>query len=159
MYTRFLTASLYGLNGEKTWVEVDGDKGLPGISIVGLANQSIKEAKDRVHSAIINSGYSFPVRKITVNLTPANKQKSGSHYDLAIALGILNSEKLIKIKEQEKIINGDIAFLGELTLDGRLNKIDGALPMIISLQQCGVEEIVLPPSNIKEATLLKNIKL
>ena len=159
MYTRFLTASLYGLSGEETWVEVDGDKGLPGISIVGLANQSIKEAKDRVHSAIINSGYSFPVRKITVNLTPANKQKSGSHYDLAIALGILNSEKLIKIKEQEKMINGDIAFLGELTLDGRLNKIDGALPMIISLQQCGVEEIVLPHSNIKEATLLKNIKL
>ena len=159
MYTRFLTASIYGLNGEKTWVEVDSDNGLPGVSIVGLANQSIKEAKDRVHSAIINSGYSFPVRKITINLTPANKQKSGSHYDLAIALGILHSERLIKPRYGDKLSVGEIAFLGELTLDGRINKVDGLLPMIISLQQCGVKEIVLPYANIKEATLLKNIVL
>lgn len=159
MYTRFLTASIYGLSGEKTWVEVDSDNGLPGVSIVGLANQSIKEAKDRVHSAIVNSGYSFPVRRITINLTPANKQKSGSHYDLAIALGILDSEKLIKPQNRDSLTSGSIAFLGELTLDGKLNQIDGVLPMIISLQQCGIEEIVLPYTNIKEATLLKNIKL
>lgn len=159
MYTRFLTSSIYGLSGEETWVEVDCDKGLPGISIVGLANQSIKEAKDRIHSAIVNCGFRFPQRKITVNLTPANKQKTGSHYDLPIALGVLNSSGLIHIKNPE--INADLctAFLGELTLDGRVNQIDGALPMIIGLQKKGVKEVFLPEANIREAVLIKNMTI
>jgi len=159
MYTRFLTASIYGLNAEETWVEVDCDNGLPGVSIVGLANQSVKEAKDRIHSAVTNSGFTFPVRRITVNLTPANKQKNGSHYDLPIALGVLLSDKLIKIKNEETYINGTTAFLGELTLDGRVNQIDGALPMMIGLQKCGVKEIFLPKQNIKEAHLIRNMTI
>ncbi|MBQ2041797.1 MAG: hypothetical protein II485_01260 [Firmicutes bacterium] len=74
MYSRVLTGSLYGLSGEKTWAEVDSDNGLPAFNIVGLANQSIREAKERIRSAMENSGFKFPARRITVNLTPAGKR-------------------------------------------------------------------------------------
>ena len=89
MYSSLLSASLFGLEAEQTMVEVDSENGLPNFVIVGLANQSVKEAKERIHSAVMNCGCSFPVSRITVNLTPATMVKSGSHYDLAIALGIV----------------------------------------------------------------------
>jgi len=157
MYTRFLSASLYGLNGEKTWVEVTSENGLPNVSLVGLANQSIKESKERVHAAISNCGFEFPIKRITINLTPANKKKDGSHYDLAIALAILHSAKLIKISKNKDYSQGDVAFLGELSLDGKLCSIDGALPMIVGLKKNGVKEIFLPSSNLKEALLVKDM--
>lgn len=159
MYARFLTASLYGLTGEKTWVEVDCENGMPTISMVGLANQSVKEAKERIRSAISNCGFDFPARKITVNLTPANKQKSGNHYDLPIALGVLNSTGLLLLKDKKTYQNGDTAFFGELTLDGRLNPIDGALPMILGLKRSGVKNVFLPKKNLAEAMLVKDLLL
>jgi len=158
MYTRFLTASLYGLNGEKTWVEVASENGLPNVSIVGLANQSIKEAKERVHAAITNCGFDFPIKRITINLTPANRKKDGSHYDMAIALAILDSCSLINILKKSPYEKGEIAFLGELTLDGNLGAIDGALPMIIGLKKKGVKSIFLPESNLKEALLVRDVE-
>ncbi len=157
MYARFLTASLYGLTGEETWAEVDSENGLPFISIVGLANQSVKEAKDRIHSAIVNCGFDFPARKITVNLTPANKKKEGSHYDLPIALGVLNSTGLMLLPETDEYYGGKTACFGELTLDGKLNPITGALPMIIGLRNAGVKAVILPKANLPEALLVKGI--
>ncbi|MBQ6671367.1 MAG: YifB family Mg chelatase-like AAA ATPase [Firmicutes bacterium] len=160
MYSRVLTGSLYGLSGEKTWAEVDSDNGLPAFNIVGLANQSIREAKERIRSAMENSGFKFPARRITVNLTPAGRRKGGSHYDLAIAAGLLICSGLdIDSKALEELENGETAFLGELTLDGRINAVDGALPLVIGLRDRGVRSVVLPEGNLREAMLVKGMEL
>ncbi|MCQ2560721.1 MAG: YifB family Mg chelatase-like AAA ATPase [Clostridia bacterium] len=155
MYSRVLSSCLYGLSGDLTWVEVDVENGLPNFSIVGLANQSIKEAKERIRSAVKNCGFKFPDKRITVNLTPANKKKEGSHFDLPIAIGLLISEGGMEIK-------GDIrrtAFLGELTLDGRIDPAEGVLPMIIGLQAKGIERVVIPIKNLSEACLVKGMEI
>ena len=119
MYARVLTSCLYGLSGEPTWVETDVDNGLPGFFMVGLADQAIREAKERIRSAIRSGGHKFPDKRITVNLTPANKKKEGSHFDLPIAIGVL-------LASESVLCRGDLsktAFLGELTLDGRVQPI------------------------------------
>lgn len=157
MYSRLETASLYGLEAEQTTVEVDSENGLPNFVIVGLANQAVKEAKERIHSAILNCGCRFPVSRITVNLTPANKKKEGSHYDLAIALGVLLASR--QLPALEGTLLEKAVFLGELNLDGRVTSIEGALPMIISMQKRGVELVVLPRANLAEAELVKGMKL
>ena len=113
MYARVLTACLYGIEGSVTGVEVDVENGLPGLAVVGLANQSIREAKERIHAAILNCGYEFPDKRITVNLTPANRKKEGSHFDLPIAVGVLLASGLLDCKRDLE----ETAFLGELTLD------------------------------------------
>ncbi|MCQ2553625.1 MAG: magnesium chelatase, partial [Clostridia bacterium] len=121
MYARVLTASLFGLSCEKTWAEVDCETGLPGFSVVGLANQPIKESKERIKSAINNSGFDYPTSKITVNLTPANRKKDGSHFDLPIALALLISADIAKVKDyDESLACGKIACFGELNLDGKV---------------------------------------
>ncbi len=157
MYARLETASLYGLEAEQTTVEVDSENGLPNFVMVGLANQAVKEAKERIHSAILNCGCKFPVSRITVNLTPANKKKEGSHYDLAIALGVLLSSGQLPELTGTRLEKA--VFLGELNLDGRVTAIEGALPMIISMQKRGVELVVLPRANLAEAELVKGMKL
>lgn len=154
MYARILTASLMGLEADSTWVEVDAENGLPAFSVVGLANQPIKEAKERIHAAVINCGFAFPPKRITVNLTPANRKKEGSHYDLAIALGLLLATGQIGLAKEEPL-----ACLGELTLDGRVASVDGVLSMIISLQNLGVEKVMLPKDNMAEASLVKGMTL
>ncbi len=150
-----LTCGLYGLAGEPSWVEVNVENGLPNFMVVGLANRSIMEAKERIHAAVGNCGFKFPDKRVTVNLTPANKRKEGSHFDLPIAVGTLAASGAIKIARA----NEDIAFLGELTLDGRLAGIDGALPMIIGLRKHGVRRIVIPPANLAEASLVKDVEI
>lgn len=158
MYSRVLSASLYGLTGEETWVEVDVESGLPVFNIVGLANQSIKEAKERIHAAVMNCGFDFESHRITVNLAPANKKKEGSHFDLPIAIALLMSTGQLKpykgaLKAEE------IAFLGELTLDGRLAAVEGVLPMIIGMQRRGVKQVVIPEGNLPEAMLVKGMEI
>ena len=155
MYARIMTAGLYGLSGEPTWVETDVENGLPGFFMVGLANQSIREAKERIRSAILNGGYRFPDKRITVNLTPANKRKEGSHFDLPIAVGLLLATEAL-------LCRGDLsgtAFLGELTLDGRVLACDGVLPMVIGLQKYGIRRVVLPKENAAEAGLVKGMEI
>jgi len=156
MYSRVLSASLFGLTGDETWVEVDTEKGLPCVTVVGLANQAIKEAKERIHSAMTNCSYDFPNSRITINLTPANRKKEGSHFDLAIAVGVMLSSGQIKVK-----VNNfeNTAFLGELSLDGKINAVDGVLPMIIGLKKRGIERVVLPMENMGEAMLVKGMLL
>ena len=158
MYSRVLSASLYGLSGEETWVEVDVESGLPVFNIVGLANQSIKEAKERIHAAVMNCGFDFESHRITVNLTPANKKKDGSHFDLPIAIALLMSTGQLKPHKGEK--NGPVtAYLGELTLDGRLAPVEGALPMIIGMQKSGVKRVVIPAGNLPEAELVRGMEI
>ena len=160
MYAKVLTASLYGLSGEPCWAEVDTDSGLPGFSVVGLGSQSVKEARERIRSSLENCGFDFPAKRITVNLTPANRRKDGSHYDLPIAVGLLLCGGLIKLgRDMEDIEYGGTAFLGELTLSGRIVPVEGVLPMITGLKKQGVKRIVLPEGNLKEALLVSGIEL
>lgn len=155
MYARILTASLNGLDCEKVWSEANVENGLMSFSIVGLANQAIKESKERVRAAISNCGYEFPDTRITVNLTPAGMKKDGSHFDLAIALAVLlSSGEIVQGRDLE-----DTAFLGELSLDGKINPVIGILPMVIGLREIGINKIVLPKRNIKEASLVKDLEL
>jgi len=156
MYSRVLTAGLYGLDCEVTWAEVDCSNGLPRFIIVGLANQSVKEASERIHSAVLNCGFDFPPKRVAVNLTPANVKKDGSHYDLAIALGLLISTGQVKDMDN---ITDHTAFFGELTLDGKIGRVEGILPMAISLQKEGIKQLVIPAANLEEAMLVKGLSL
>ncbi len=149
MYANVLTASLYGLEAEISRVELDSENGLPNFTVVGLANQSIKEAKERIHSAVINCGYSFPPCRITVNLMPAGRRKKGSHYDLAIALGLLMCTGQLAPQGEAP------ACFGELSLDGGVRGVEGLLPMMTGLKKLGVNRFMVPAENLAEAKLVK----
>ena len=138
MYSKIKTCVLHGLNGYIIEVETDLSKGIPVFNIVGLPDVSIKESKERVRTAIKNSGYGFPLSRIIVNLAPANLKKEGSQLDLAVAIGILKASGVIINSNEE------MAFLGELSLDGKINHIDGALPMVISLRENNIKKCIVP---------------
>lgn len=125
-----------------------------GFEIVGLPDTSIREAKERVKTAIKNSGYELQSRKIVVNLAPADIKKEGSFFDLPIAIGVLNCTEYLG-----KDNLGDIAFIGELSLDGKINKVDGVLPMCIEAERLGIETIVVPKENAKEASVVEGIEV
>ncbi len=156
MYASVSTASLYGLESREVHVEVDVSSGLPSFTVVGLANQSIREAKERIHSAIDHCGYQFPNKRITVNLSPANRKKEGSHFDLPIAAGLLLSTGQIR-PQTDRMEN--TALIGELTLDGRLEPVEGVLPLVIGMQKMGVEKVILPKGNCREAESVKGMLL
>lgn len=125
-----------------------------GWDIVGLPDVSVKEAKERVRTAIKNSGYELQSRKIIVNLAPADTKKGGSFFDLPIAVGILMCTEVI-LEE----IPQDIAFIGELSLDGKLNKINGILPMCIEAKKLGIKKVIVPIENAKEAAVVDGIEI
>lgn len=125
-----------------------------GFEIVGLPDTSIREAKERVKTAIKNSGYELQSRKIVVNLAPADTKKEGSFFDLPIAIGVLNCTEYLEKDRLE-----DIAFIGELSLDGKINKVDGVLPMCIEAKRLGIETIVVPKENAKEASVVEGIEV
>ncbi len=153
MLTKIRTASLRGVDGYPVIVETDVHRGLPGFQIVGLADMTIKEACSRIRPAIQNSGYSFPLDKVTINLSPAGKPKEGSHFDLPIALGIL----MLGMEAGRDL--GDIAFFGELSLDGKINPIRGALPLALCARKFGARNIVLPEANCEEAAVLGDVRI
>ncbi len=160
MYSRVLTSSLYGLDGELTWAEVDAETNLPGFFMVGLGSQSVKEARERIRSALENCGYGFPAKRITVNLTPANRKKDGSHYDLPIAVGLLLCLGFItQDKNRPDISGGSCALLGELSLDGRICPVEGVLPMVMGLKKQGVKSVIVPEENLAEASLVSGIDI
>lgn len=143
--------SLLGLDGCLISVQVDVSGGLPGWDIVGLPDASVKEAKERVRTAIKNSGYELQSRKIIVNLAPADTKKEGSAFDLPIAIGILICTEVInKVSE-------NIAFIGELSLDGKINKVNGILPMCIEAKKLGIKQVILPKENAQEAGVVEGI--
>ena len=154
MLSKVITGSLSGLEAKPVTVETDFYNGLPSMNMVGLACVTVKEAAERIRSAIINTGYSFPYKRITINFSPASTRKDGSHFDLPIAVGILASAGELKSKLTEKY-----AFIGELSLDGSVNRIKGALPLVIGFRENGIKRIILPADNINEASIIKDVDL
>lgn len=146
--------SLVGLEGYLIDVQVDISGGLPSWEIVGLPDASIRESKERVRIAIKNSGYEIQSRRIVINLAPADIKKEGAFFDLPIAIGILNSMGEIQNEEL-----GDIAFIGELSLDGKINKLNGILPICMEAKRLGIKKIVIPYENIKEASIVSGIEI
>ena len=120
----------------------------------GLPDVSVKEAKERVRTAIKNSGYEMLSKKIVINLAPANTKKEGSIFDLPIAIGIL-----VDLGEIHNDTLQDIAFIGELSLDGKINRTNGILPMCIEAQKLGIKKIIVPKENAKEAAIVKGIEV
>lgn len=154
MLAKVKSFGLVGLDGLLIDVEVDISYGVPSYDIVGLGDTAIKESKYRVKSAIKNSGYKFPIDKITINLAPANVKKEGAFYDLAIAVSILASNETVELKK----VN-EYAFVGELSLDGTVKKVNGLLPMLIAARDLGIEKIVIPKENEKEASFIENLQV
>lgn len=142
------SSSVIGLDAYPVEVEVDISMGLPGVVVVGLPDTAVQESRERVRSAIINSGFEFPVRKITINLAPAEMKKEGSGYDLAIAMSILQAAGQIPAIDPQHL------FVGELALDGSLRPIHGILPIVISAINHGFTTICVPDKNRREATLV-----
>ena len=145
---------LFFLKGLTVFVEVEGDmsRGLPAFNIVGMANKTINEAKDRVRSAIVNSQFSFPDKKVTINLAPAELHKDGTYLDLPIALSILIlSGQLIKDDVKGKL------FVGELSLDGKLRPVRGIINIIEIAKKAGYKEVYVPINNLSQASLMDGI--
>lgn len=157
MYSKINTCILQGLNGYIIEVETDLSRGLPVFNIVGLPDTSIKESKERVRTAIKNSGFQFPLNRITVNLAPANLKKEGSQLDLAIALGVMQAMGIVD--DFDDSYNKETAFIGELSLDGRLNQIEGVLPMIISMRESNIKRCIVPYINKDEACIVEDIEI
>lgn len=147
---------LSGLKGYLINVEVDINRGLPGYDVVGLADTAIKESKHRVTSAIKNQGFLFPIEKLIINLAPADTKKEGSYYDLPISIGILSATNQVIMP---KAIINEYSFIGELSLDGTLRKINGLLPMLITARNLGIKKIVVPFENAKEASFIEGIEV
>lgn len=154
MLSKIKTCALYGLEGYEINVETDLSGGLPNFNIVGLPDISIKESKERVRSAIKNSKFIFPVCRITVNLAPANLKKEGSQIDLPIAVGILAASKSIK-----KNIDKKTFIIGELSLDGKITAIEGALPMVISMRNQNFKRAIVPADNKEECGAIEGIDI
>ena len=150
--------SLLGLDGYLVEVQVDVSAGIPCWDVVGLPDLSVKESKERVRTAIKNTGYDIQSRKIVVNLAPANIRKEGSSLDLAIAVGILIASQNINYLSQSTVLK-DTILIGELSLDGKIEKVNGILPICIEAQKQGIKRIILPKENAKEAAYVKNIEV
>lgn len=153
MIAKVTSYTLMGLDGIAITVEVDINNGLPAFDIVGLADTAVKESKERVRSAIKNTGKTVPTRKITANLAPADVKKEGSFLDLALAIGVLKaSGQLVADTDQ-------YVFLGELSLDGNLRRINGVLPIIISALNQGYKKFIIPKANKEEASFVEGVEV
>lgn len=153
MYSKTNTTTLIGLDGKLVEVESDITSGLPSFTIVGLPDSSIKESRDRVRVALINSGYRFPAGRITINLSPADLKKEGTQLDLPIAISLLGSMGVINFDYEEYII------LGELSLDGRIVPIRGALAMVIAMRELGFTKFIIPADNKDECAIISDIEI
>ncbi|MBI2400738.1 MAG: YifB family Mg chelatase-like AAA ATPase [Deltaproteobacteria bacterium] len=153
MLARVLTASTLGIDAFQVEVEVDISRGLPSFSTVGLPDNAVKESKDRVRSAIKNSGYNLPAKKITVNLAPADIKKEGTTFDLPVAIGILKAEGIVTAENLE-----DYLILGELSLDGGIRPARGALSVAVLARNTG-KKLVLPIENRGEAAIVDGVEV
>ena len=152
MVSEVNSLGLDGFTISKVEIEVDVARGLPTLAVIGLGDTQVKESKDRVRSAVKNSGYDFPSQKITVNLAPANIKKEGTHFDLAIALGLLNASHQTNFDLSSYII------LGELSLKGEIRAVRGVFPMAMKAKEMG-KKLVLPLENAKEAALIDGLEV
>lgn len=152
MLTKTESYSLTGLQGYAVDIEVDTSNGVPAVEMVGLPDAVVKESKDRVRSAIINSGFDYPIKRITINFAPAETKKEGAIFDLPIAIGILASSDQVS-QDQTK----DYVFLGELSLDGRVRRVNGLMAILISGLQAGYKRFIIPYENSVEASYIKGL--
>jgi len=154
MLSKILSAAVLGIDGYLVHVEVDLAGGLPSFSTVGLPDTSVRESKDRVVAAIRNSGFEFPSRKITVNLSPANIKKEGTAFDLPIAIGVLAAQGEIPLERLSRYV-----LVGELALDGRLRPVLGVLPLALAVRDAKRHGFLFPGGNWSEASAVKGIDL
>ena len=154
MLARVWSASLIGIEAIKVGVEVDVSGGLPGIVIVGLPDAAVQESKERVKAALRNSGLAFPMRRIVINLTPADLRKEGPSFDLPISMGILAASDQINPQ-----LLGDFLFLGEVSLDGTLRSVTGVLAIAAAAKQMGLMGLVVPHENAREAAVIQGLSV
>jgi magnesium chelatase family protein len=148
------TAAVFGVEASPVHVEVDVSFGMPSFTMVGLPDASVRESRDRVKSAIRNSGFEFPPYKITVNLAPADVRKAGASFDLPIALGILAAAGIV---ERRHI--ADLVLLGELSLDGSIHATRGVLPIAVAARRDGIAAMLLPSANACEAAIVVGLSV
>ncbi|WP_309733768.1 YifB family Mg chelatase-like AAA ATPase [Chamaesiphon sp. OTE_75_metabat_556] len=154
MLARVWSATIIGINAVKVGVEVDVANGLPGITVVGLPDVAVQESKERVKTAIKNAGFAYPVRRITINLTPADLRKEGPSFDLPICVGILAASEQVSGE-----LLGDYLFLGELSLDGNLRAVTGVLSIAAAAQKIGISGLVVPAANANEAAVVSGLQV
>ena len=154
MLSHIYSCGLSGIDGFSVCVETDISNGLPAFDIVGLPDAAVKEAKERIRSAIKNTGFRFPAKHIVINLAPASKRKEGSGYDLPMALSIICATEQIYAPDLSKC-----AFFGELLLDGTVQPINGILPMVISAYKSGFTDMFVPTENADEAAVIEGVNI
>lgn len=154
MLARTLGYGLSGVSGFAVKVEVYAATGMPALEIIGLPDASVKESRDRVSAAIVNSGFTMPISRLTVNLAPADQRKEGPAFDLPIAISILMASGQMEGMDLTKIL-----MLGELSLDGSLHPVRGALPMVISASEQGIVDVILPQGNAEEVACIQGLRV
>jgi len=154
MLSKIFSSATYGIDAYIVEVETNCEKQVPSFIIVGLPDNAVKESRERVVAAIKNSGFEFPIKKITINLAPADIRKEGSSFDLSIAVGILAALESVN----HNLLNETI-FLGELSLDGKLRPIKGALPIAVEAKKIGIKNIILPVESANEAAIVDGINV
>lgn len=154
MITKIKSSGLLGIDGYMVYVETDISNGMPAFEVVGLPDAAVRESRERVRSAMKNCGLSFPQKRITVNLAPANIKKAGPFYDLPICIGLLASSEQIDAASLEEYL-----FLGELSLTGELRPVTGALPMVMSALENGIKKVILPAANASEAAVVSDAEI
>lgn len=154
MLSNIKSMSLVGVDGYLVDVQVDVTHGMPAWDIVGLPDASVKEARERVRAALRNVGVDFPSRKVVINLAPANLKKEGPYFDLPIAIGILNDLEYLKCDNLNEYV-----FIGELSLDGSINRINGILPMCIEAYNLGIRKAIVPLENRMEAGVVNGLEV
>jgi len=146
--------AIAGIEGYVVEIETDTIFGQPSVSIIGLGDQAIKEAGERIRASIIHEGYEFPKMKVVINLAPGDIKKRGSHFDLAMAIGLLQQSDQIAAQDL-----GSFGFIGELSLNGKLRPCNGVLPMVIAAKKAGIRKVVVPRDNAQEAALVKEMEI
>lgn len=155
MHTKIYSEALYGIEGIPITIEVNISEGLPKFDVVGLPDQAVNEAKERVIAAINNSDRFFPPKRITINLAPADIKKTGSMYDLPFALGILSSSAQLFFSD---FMNNTI-ILGELALDGSVREVKGIFSMLLNAKELGIKNAIIPFNNMEEANIIEGLNL
>lgn len=153
MFAKVHSLGCFGLEGFVVTAEVDIGGGLPQMSVVGLPDSAVKEAVDRVRSALKNLGYTYPASRVTINLAPADIRKTGPVYDLPILMGILAAS------QQVPSIAQNCAFIGELSLDGQVRPVSGVLPMALACKESGIKQLFLPSANAQEAAVVEGLEV
>ena len=153
MLARLRSAAVFGIEASPVTIEIDVSFGLPGFTMVGLPDASVRESRDRIRSAVRNSGYEFPQHRVTVNLAPADVRKTGSSFDLPIALGVLAASGVIARRDVD-----DVLVLGELSLDGGIQAARGVLPIAAAARRLRFRGLLLPSANGPEAAVVDGLE-